>query len=73
MNKEDWKLTPACIRGTLSGFFVGGIAGAGAAVASFVSYGMEKKARSTVTSWARAPSRVWRALNPPTTLQRAAP
>ena len=44
MNKEDWKrFTPACIRGTLSGFFVGGIAGAGAAVASFVSYGLEKK------------------------------
>jgi putative tricarboxylic transport membrane protein len=45
MNKEDWRrFTPACIRGTLSGFFVGGIAGAGAAVASFVSYGLEKKA-----------------------------
>jgi putative tricarboxylic transport membrane protein len=45
MNKEDWRrFTPACIRGTLSGFFVGGIAGAGAAVASFVSYGIEKKA-----------------------------
>ncbi|HYL79278.1 MAG TPA: tripartite tricarboxylate transporter permease [Candidatus Acidoferrum sp.] len=45
MNKEDWKrFTPSCIRGTLSGFFVGGIAGAGAAVASFVSYGIEKKA-----------------------------
>jgi putative tricarboxylic transport membrane protein len=44
MNKEDWKrFTPSCIRGTLSGFFVGGIAGAGAAVASFVSYGLEKK------------------------------
>jgi putative tricarboxylic transport membrane protein len=45
MNKEDWKrFIPSCIRGTLSGFFVGGIAGAGAAVASFVSYGIEKKA-----------------------------
>jgi putative tricarboxylic transport membrane protein len=45
MNKEDWKrFIPSCIRGTLSGFFVGGIAGAGAAVASFVSYGLEKKA-----------------------------
>ncbi len=44
MSKEDWKrATPAFIRGTLSGFFVGGIAGAGAAVASFVSYGLEKK------------------------------
>ncbi len=31
LTKEDWKrFTPACIRGTLSGFFVGGIAGAGA-------------------------------------------
>jgi putative tricarboxylic transport membrane protein len=44
MNKEDWKrFIPSCLRGTLSGFFVGGIAGAGAAVASFVSYGIEKK------------------------------
>jgi putative tricarboxylic transport membrane protein len=45
MSKEDWKrFIPSCIRGTLAGFFVGGIAGAGAAVASFVSYGLEKKA-----------------------------
>jgi putative tricarboxylic transport membrane protein len=45
LTKEDWKRAiPAFIRGTLSGFFVGGIAGAGAAVASFVSYGIEKKA-----------------------------
>ena len=44
LTKEDWKrFIPSCIRGTLSGFFVGGIAGAGAAVASFVSYGLEKK------------------------------
>jgi putative tricarboxylic transport membrane protein len=45
LTKEDWKrATPAFIRGTLSGFFVGGLAGAGAAVASFVSYGLEKSA-----------------------------
>ncbi len=44
LNREDWRRSiPAFIRGTLSGFFVGGIAGAGAAVASFVSYGVEKK------------------------------
>ncbi len=44
LTKTDWiRATPAFIRGTLSGFFVGGIAGAGAAVASFVSYGLEKK------------------------------
>ncbi len=44
LTKEDWRyFWPACIRGTLSGFFVGGVAGAGAAVASFVSYGLEKK------------------------------
>ena len=44
LTKEDWKrFIPSCIRGTLSGFFVGGIAGAGAAVASFVAYGLEKK------------------------------
>jgi putative tricarboxylic transport membrane protein len=45
LTKEDWRrATPAFLRGTLSGFFVGGIAGAGAAVASFVSYGLERKA-----------------------------
>jgi putative tricarboxylic transport membrane protein len=45
LTKEDWnRFIPSCIRGTLSGFFVGGIAGAGAPVASFVSYGLEKKA-----------------------------
>jgi putative tricarboxylic transport membrane protein len=44
LTKEDWKrFWPSCTRGTLSGFFVGGIAGAGAAVASFVSYGIEKR------------------------------
>lgn len=45
LTKEDWKRAiPAFMRGTLSGFFVGGLAGAGAAVASFVSYGLEKRA-----------------------------
>ena len=44
LTKEDWKrFWPSCTRGTLSGFFVGGVAGAGAAVASFVSYGVEKR------------------------------
>ena len=44
LTKEDWKnFWPACWRGTISGFFVGGVAGAGADVASFVSYGLEKK------------------------------
>jgi putative tricarboxylic transport membrane protein len=44
LSKEDWKrFWPSSIRGTLSGFFVGGVAGAGAAVASFVSYGIEKR------------------------------
>ncbi len=44
MNKEDWKrFWPSSLRGTVSGFFVGGVAGAGAAVASFVSYGLEKR------------------------------
>jgi putative tricarboxylic transport membrane protein len=44
LTREDWaRALPAFIRGTLSGFFVGGIAGAGAAVASFFSYGVEKK------------------------------
>lgn len=44
LTKADWKrFWPSCTRGTLSGFFVGGVAGAGAAVASFVSYGIEKR------------------------------
>ena len=44
LTKDDWKrFWPSSIRGTLSGFFVGGVAGAGAAVASFVSYGIEKR------------------------------
>lgn len=44
LTKDDWKrFWPSCTRGTLSGFFVGGVAGAGAAVASFVSYGIEKR------------------------------
>jgi putative tricarboxylic transport membrane protein len=44
LTKQDWKrFWPSSIRGTLSGFFVGGVAGAGAAVASFVSYGIEKR------------------------------
>jgi len=44
LTKEDWHyFWPSCIRGTVSGFFVGGVAGAGAAVASFVAYGLEKK------------------------------
>lgn len=44
LTREDWRRAlPAFIRGTLSGFFVGGIAGAGAAVASFFSYGIEKR------------------------------
>ena len=44
LTREDWKrFWPSCTRGTLSGFFVGGVAGAGAAVASFVSYGIEKR------------------------------
>ena len=44
LTREDWRRAiPAFVRGTLSGFFVGGIAGAGAAVASFFSYGLEKK------------------------------
>jgi putative tricarboxylic transport membrane protein len=44
LTREDWRrATPAFLRGTLSGFFVGGVAGAGAAVASFVSYALEKK------------------------------
>ena len=42
--REEWrKFVPASLRGTLIGFFLGVIPGGGAALASFVSYAIEKK------------------------------
>jgi len=42
--REDWgKLIPASLRGTIIGFFLGILPGGGAVLASFVSYGVEKK------------------------------
>ena len=74
MNKEDWKrFFPSCIRGTLSGFFVGGIAGAGAAVASFVSYGLEKKSSKHRDELGKGRSKGLRDPNRRTTPRRAAP
>lgn len=42
--REEWKTcAPALFRGTMIGFFVGVMPGAGAAIASALSYGVEKK------------------------------
>ena len=46
--KEDWKkFIPASFRGTILGFFLGVLPGGGAALASFVSYAIEKKISKT--------------------------
>lgn len=43
-NKEDWKYSaPHIARGTGIGFFIGMLPGAGATIASFISYGVAKK------------------------------
>jgi putative tricarboxylic transport membrane protein len=43
-NVQDWKeSTPAILRGSLVGFLLGILPGGGAAISSFVSYGLEKK------------------------------
>jgi len=42
--REDWrKFIPACLRGTIIGFFLGILPGGGAILASFVAYAIEKK------------------------------
>jgi putative tricarboxylic transport membrane protein len=42
--REDWKkFIPASLRGTIIGFFLGILPGGGAILASFVSYGVEKR------------------------------
>lgn len=42
--REDWRrFVPASIRGTIIGFFLGILPGGGAILASFVSYGIEKR------------------------------
>ncbi|ACL20015.1 putative tricarboxylic transport membrane protein [Desulfitobacterium sp. LBE] len=43
-NKEDWKYAgPHIARGTGIGFFIGMLPGAGATIASFISYGIARK------------------------------
>jgi putative tricarboxylic transport membrane protein len=43
-NREEWRRsTGPILRGTLIGFFLGVLPGGGAAISSFISYGMEKK------------------------------
>jgi putative tricarboxylic transport membrane protein len=43
-NVKDWKdATPAILRGSLVGFLLGILPGAGAFISSFVSYGLEKR------------------------------
>jgi putative tricarboxylic transport membrane protein len=57
----------AILRGTIVGFVVGVLPGAGATVASFLAYALEKKASKHPENLARALSRVWRRPRPPTT------
>lgn len=46
--REDWRrFIPASLRGTGIGFFLGILPGGGAALSSFVSYGIEKKISKT--------------------------
>lgn len=48
MTRDEWKRSiPAWIRGTLIGFFIGVLPGAGATVASFLSYNAERRASKT--------------------------
>jgi putative tricarboxylic transport membrane protein len=48
MTKEEWKRSvPAWMRGTVLGFFVGVLPGAGATVASYLSYGLERNVSKT--------------------------
>lgn len=43
-NREEWKRSKGSIlRGTIIGFFLGVLPGGGAAISSFISYGVEKK------------------------------
>jgi putative tricarboxylic transport membrane protein len=43
-NREEWKRAKGSIlRGTIIGFFLGVLPGGGAAISSFISYGVEKK------------------------------
>jgi putative tricarboxylic transport membrane protein len=43
-NRQDWRnSTPAILRGSLAGFLLGVLPGAGAVIASFVSYTIEKR------------------------------
>lgn len=43
-NRKEWKRSGgAILRGTLIGFFLGILPGGGAAISSFISYGVEKK------------------------------
>ena len=44
LNRQDWRRSiPAWLRGTVIGFFVGVLPGAGATVASFLSYTVERR------------------------------
>jgi putative tricarboxylic transport membrane protein len=44
LNKEEWRRSaPAWVRGSLVGFFSGTLPGSGATLASFLSYGVEKR------------------------------
>jgi len=70
---EDFKRSIGPIlRGTGLGCFFGVLPGTGPAIGSFASYMVEKKSRTIRRASARARSRVWQGLNPPTTPMRSA-
>jgi putative tricarboxylic transport membrane protein len=48
MNREDWRRSfPAWLRGTVVGFFVGILPGAGSTLATFLSYDVERRSSKT--------------------------
>jgi putative tricarboxylic transport membrane protein len=54
LTREDWRRSiPAWCRGTVIGFFTGVLPGAGATVASFLSYAAERRVSSTPEAFGR--------------------
>ncbi|MGH3642055.1 MAG: tripartite tricarboxylate transporter permease [Mycobacterium sp.] len=54
MTKEEWRRSvPSWLRGSVLGFFVGILPGAGATVASYLSYGVERNVSKTPEKFGR--------------------
>ena len=54
MTKEEWRRSvPSWLRGSVLGFFVGTLPGAGATVASYLSYGLERNVSKTPEKFGR--------------------